>query len=992
MSSTRFSPRRRALRPRATAALAVIAVVVAGLFWQASTATALTSVTSNYSYGDFEGTTLAPAGWTLSATSPARVYASGTVALSGKRSLCVDDPSATAGASALRSVRTVTPGVEYQAQGYAYTYNGTQTLALRFYDAAGAVISRVASPSTGATMLWSRIAVKAVAPPKASRVVVEISSTPASVSRVWWDAVEVIQPGVTNNGFESVSSTAAVPSWTTSAAAGTSAKVRTGYAKLGTKSLFLSDASTSGLVKATSARTPVFAGVAHDLRAWVRPTSGTFTVTVRFLDTNLAVVKTVPIAVSKPAGTWSLVAKQLVVPTTGHWATVELSTGSSTKASGDFDVVDLRPTVGSSTLGFTQGRTMQPVDAFANTNVVRTAVVAGRAKLMGVVSGSPAELQVVDIESNTVEERFTLGSMESVWAMATTDNAVYVGGNDGHLWRWTYGDAAISDLGRATASSATVFDLEEGPDGRIWGASYPKSELWSYQPGTGTFSNLGTVSAAHDYARSLAVNSSYAYVGLGSTNPVIVRVSLSNPASKTTIAVPQPVTSGQVSEVDLLGRYLSVKTPSGTSSGGTVIASERRLYDTQSGSWSVDANYPVQRPSPVDGTGNFYFLRYNQLRAVNSATGATDDRGGVTMGAGRDRMVLRATLSGDAGGWLLAYDPAGTVTALETTTLQQRTYRVEFAPTKLKIKSLGFGSGRLMVGGFGGSSLAMVDLDLSQRSQYPAVPYGAAVIGEVEGSVEHGKYQYIGTYTDGRVFRYDSTQPWVDGTNPALVTTLGPTYRQDRPIAWATSGTRTFFGTIPKYGVLGGVLGIFDGDSGTPRIVSEPVADQSIVSLAAAGDVVYGGTSRWGGLGATPTQSSAKVFAYNAATGKLLWQVTPAAGMEAYGAVVMGPTGTLWAAGSTTLYELDPATGATLRSIMIQTQQAQATPVFRNTALASVNGLIYLVAAGRAYAVDPATLRVSTPVASGITPAALVVRGNQLFVPQGETLQEVVIQ
>ena len=982
---------RRPFRARATAALAATAVVAAGLAWQASTATALNAVTTNYSYGDFESTTLAPPGWTTSAAAPNRIYTSTTVALSGARSLCLEDTSTAVGTSALRTARTVTPGVEYQGQGYAYTLNGTQTLALRFYNADGTVVSRVAAPTSGATMLWSRISVKAVAPATSTRVVIELSSTSTSVSKVWWDAVEVLQPGVANSGFETTSSTQPLPSWTPYVASGTSAAIRTGYPRLGSKSLHLSDTSTTGQAKVISSRTPVFAGVAHDLRLWVRPTTGAFTVTVRFVDAKLAIVKAVPMYVGKPANTWSLVAKQFVVPNNAHWATIELATSVTGKASGDFDVVDLRPSAGSSTQSFSQGRAVQPVDAFSNTNVIRTVVVGGKAKLLGVVSGSPAELQVVDIESNVVERQFVLGRMEAAWAMTVTADAVYVGGNDGRLWRWALGASSVTDLGQATANSTTVFDLEDGPDGRIWGVSYPKSELWNFNPDTGNFDSLGTVNAGNDYARSLAVSDRYAWVAVGSTNPNIVRVSLSNPASQTPVSLPQPVTSGNIAELDLLGRYLSVKTPGSTSSSGATVSSERRLYDTTTGSWSVDVNYSVQRPTPVDSNGFFYYLQYRQLRAINSTSGASTTLGDITIGAGRDRTLLRTTLDGTAGEWLLAYDPLGTVAAVNTETLQELSFRVEFAATKLKVKSLGFGGGRLLVGGFGGASLALLDPDMSQRSQYPLVPYGAGVIGEVEGSVEHGKYQYIGTYTEGRIFRYDTTQPWVDGTNPALVTTLGPTHRQDRPLAWATAGSRTFFGTIPKYGVLGGVLGIFDGDSGTPRIISEPVTDQSVVSLAAAGDVVYGGTSRWGGLGATPTQPSAKVFAYNASTGRLLWQVAPAVGTEAYGAVVMGPAGTLWAAGGTTLVELDPATGKTLRTVMLQSQGAQTTPVFRNTALTSANGLLYVVAAGRAYAFDPATLRVSVLVTSGITPAQLVVRGKQLFVPMGETVQEVTI-
>ena len=984
---------RTSRRVRAVALVAVVAASAAAMSWQAPAATALNPVTSNFSYGDFESTTLAPAGWTLSTPTPNRIYTSTTVALSGKKSLCLEDTSTTAGTYALKTARSVTPGVEYQGQGYAFTMNGTQTFALRFYNAAGAVVSRVAAPTTGATMLWSRVTVKAVAPATAVRVVVELSSATSTVSKVWWDAVEVLPPGVTNGGFEATpTSTQPIPSWTSSTATGTSAKVRTGYPRLGKKSLYLSDASTTKNVKVASSRTPVFAGVAHDLRAWVRPTSGSFTLTVRFYDSKLTTVKTIPMYVGKPANTWSLVTKQLVAPNNAHWATIELATSTTGKAAGDFDAVDLRPSAGSTTQSFSKGRAVQPVAAFANTNAIRTVVMGGKAKLVAVVSGSPAELQVVDIESNTVERRLALGKVESSWAIAVSADAVYIGGNDGHLWRWSLGATTATDLGRVTANSTSVFDLEVAPDGRIWGASYPKSELWNYNPGSRTFTSLGTVSPNNEYARSLAVNSSYAWVAVGSTNPNIVRVSLSNPASKTTIAMPQLMTSGNIAELDLLGRYLSVKTPNSTSPSGETIASERRLYDTTTGSWAVDVNYSVQRPSPLDSNGNFYYLQYKQLRAIDSKTGASKTLGNLTIGAGRDRAVLRATLAGTAGEWLLAYDPAGTVSAVNTSTLQELTFRVGFAPTKLKIKSLGYGNGRLLAGGFGGSSLALVDLTMSQSAQYPRVPYGAGIIGEVEGSVEHGKYQYIGTYTEGRIFRYDTTQPWVDGTNPALVATLGPTHHQDRPLAWATAGARTFFGTVPKYGVLGGTLGIFDGDSGAPRIVPEPVTDQSVVSLAAAGDVVYGGTSRWGGLGAVPTQPSAKVFAYNASTGRVLWQVTPAVGTEAYGSVVMGPTGTLWAAGGTTLVELDPATGATLRTVMLQPQGAQATPVLRNTALASVNGTLYVVAAGRTYAFDPATLKVSVLVTSGVTPAQLVIRGNQLFVPMGPTLQEIVIR
>ena len=88
------------------------------------------------------------------------------------------------------------------------------------------------------------------------------------------------------------------------------------------------------------------------------------------------------------------------------------------------------------------------------------------------------------------------------------------------------------------------------------------------------------------------------------------------------------------------------------------------------------------------------------------------------------------------------------------------------------------------------------------------------------GSVTNGRYQFFGTYPRARIFRLDTIRPWKDGENPRLVADLGTPGDQDRPIAWTTSGERTVFGTIPKYGVTGGVL----GGTGARRLKSVPRA------------------------------------------------------------------------------------------------------------------------------------------------------------------------
>ena len=994
MPSTPNAPR-RALRSRVVAALAVTAVAVAGLSFQAPTASALTTVTTNYSYGDFENSPSAPAGWSVSAPSPNRAYVASPLAFTGTHSMYVEDTSSTLAVTARRTVAKVTPGAEYHVQGYVMPKVGTQFLGLRFTDAAGRVLQKAATPSTTSTMLWSRIEARSVAPAGAVAVVVEIYSMSSAVSSGWWDAIEVIKAGVSNSGFETTSSTTPVPSWSAVTPSGTSAKISTAQSRLGSRSLSMVDSSRTAAATVTTGPIPVFAAAGHNLRTWIRPVSGSFTVTVRFLDTKKAVVGLQRFDARGAANTWSLVARQLTAPTTAHWATVELASTSASTGSIFWDAVDLRPAPGGGVHTFANGTSVQPVDAFSNTNVAGAVAVGGRAKLVSAVSGSPAEFQVVDIQSGQVEHKFPLGAMKISWALTTgPDNAVYVGGNDGHLWRWALGASTISDVGRVTSKATTVFDLEPGKDGRVWGVSYPGSELWSYSPATGTIDNIGTVSTSHAYARTLAVDGSYAWVGLGSEDPSIMRVTLSQPTQRVLLPLPNPVTGGNITELDLRGRFLAVRTPAGTTPGGVTVASERRLYDTVAGTWDVPVNLAPQRPSQLDSAGNFYYFRYQQLFAVDGSTGQSTSRGYISTGPGRDRLTLRATLGGVSGEWMITYDTDGTVGAINLATMQELSYKVGFLATKMRIKSLTAGADTLFVGGYGGSSLAVLDPTLAQKQQYPEVPYGPGVIGEVESTIAHGKYQYIGTYTDSRIFRYDTTQPWVDGTNPALVATLGPSHQQDRPLAWATAGSRVFFGTVPRYGLLAGALGIFDNDDPTPRVVAKLVVDQSIVALAARGDVVYGGTSRWGGLGATPTQPSAKVFAYNAATGTKLWEVAPVAGAEAFGAVALGPNGTLWASLGATVVEIDPSTGATLRVVTLQalTGAKATTPVLHNAGMVFDGGLMYLSAAARVYVFDPVTLRLDMPVAGGLNTPMIVVRNGRLNVAMETVLRQIIIK
>lgn len=978
---------RAVLAAALVAALGLVAVAVS-----ATPATALTKVFTGSSYGDFEDARLAPVGWTVSVASPNQVNTSTTVALSGVRSLYVSDSSTTASASVLRKLQKVTPGSEYTLQAYAFTKSGAQRLAMRFVDANNKLLSRVEVPTSDSTMVWSRVVARAKAPAGAAAVTAEISSSGSGRGVVYWDAVEVLSSDLANGGFEKVSTTTPASDWTVYAPAGAVTQT-TGDVVAGRYALQTSDTSSTAAVTVRSAAKRVFPGVSHDLRIWVEPTSGTLTAGIRFYDASMREVAASVAPVTATAGRWNLLASKAVAPNDAIWAVVELGSGTTDTGTALWDAVDLRPSADTGVHTYAAGASVEPVKQSANATATMALVVSGRPKLLGIVAGAPAELQVVDIQTGSVERRLPLGSMLVGWAVTRgKDGNVYLGGNDGRLWRWTPGATTVVDLGRVTPAATTVWDLETASDGIVWGVSYPDAQLWSYDPATSRFSAPTTVAAGQEYARSLAIVGSSVYVGVGSTDPKIVELSRQDRSIRSSIALPSPVTSGNITELDARGRFLAVKTPPGVSPLGANVAGERRLYDTVARTWSVAANYSVQRPSEADASGRFYYVSYKQLVRVDGSTGTQTVVGATTVTAGRDKLLVTGTLGGVAGTWLVNWTPGTRLAALEVSSLTTKTFALDFAPTPLQVKTLAESGTGYFAGGFGAPSLTSLGTDLSVLGSYPSSSGATGAIGEVEGSVTNGQYEYIGTYTNSKIFRYDRSLPWSDGTNPRLIATLGDTSMQDRPLAWATSGERTFFGTLPKYGRLGGSLGIIDDNTSAPRVIDEPVADQSVVSLAAAGAVVYGGTSRWGGLGATPTTSTARVFALDATTGTVLWSVAPQAGVEAYGAMLVTPSGTLWAASGTTLVELAPATGEVLRRVELQKVGPQPTPTFRNASLDYADNLLFLTAAGRVYVVDLASMRVDVPVKEGVTAFQIVAKPGRFVVPMGTRLREFLVR
>ena len=990
----------------------------------------------------FEAKSLAAAGWRVSGTGAASIE-TGDAARNGRRALSLEAPREASRPTRLRLARIpVGQGLACDVGAWARDVTREQRLEVAFLGADGSPVggepaatgtsdpSGSADPSgTSATVatattgspVWSRATVRATSPRGTTQL--QVTITAGAGSSGYWDDVDVTCPLLPDAGFERAGDRPEQPrGWSVVAGEGTSAR-RVQAPDGGGHLLEVRDGSATAGVVVRSQPTPVPPGLEVTVSARVRLSEGRQQVVVRFLDAArrpLGHLARLP--VDTAPGQWELWSAPVSVPSGARWATVEVASdleGGDTGGAagggasvGSWDDVAVSPATPASR-PIQAAEAVSGLSGYLNTNTSGTTVVDGRTLLYTVVSGDPAELQVADLETGRLLDRHVLPGAAAAWAVVTSPDqrSVYLGGASGHLLRYDPVGRSLTDLGRATTQAQVVFGLAVGADGRVWGGSYPGGELWVHDPRRKGFTTIAPLRGGHEYARSLAIEGQTLYVGTGSVNPSIISIDLRDPAERQEIALPGAPRSGFVTELRSYGRLLAAKLPDGA----------RGVYDLERSTWDTPVSKDAtgrqlaQSPSTVPTGQPFYYFSNGLLWRVHpdrpDAT-AKVPVARTSIPPGRDRFVVRATLDGTTSDWLVSYDGSRSVVAIDVGALadgtdgadgqdlpQARWLRTTLAldPQTLRIKSLGAGAdGVLWAGGFGGASLSSLDTNRPAAALTPrvgGVDTGAALLGfgEVEGLASSGPYEFFGTYTGARIFRFDTRQPWVDGKNPAPVAHLGPSWGQDRPGAWATSADRTYFGTIPRYGRRGGVLGWFEGDSTTPTVVPSPVADQSIVGLAASGSVVFGATSRWGGLGVGPTAAGAVVFAYDTEQRRVLWTSTLGVDLQSAGSVLLDGSGRLFALTRSVLVELDRSDGSVVRRFPLGLAGGGERATFADTDLAEGGGRLWAVTPDGLWAVDTGSGAFTRVADRGIRFPRVEFLADAAYYSAGRTLMKVAV-
>lgn len=520
-------------------------------------------------------------------------------------------------------------------------------------------------------------------------------------------------------------------------------------------------------------------------------------------------------------------------------------------------------------------------------------VVAGNAN-------TPAEFAAVDIRTHRTVFDIRLPAGTTSWAVeySAAERAVYFGMSDatGLLYRWRVGSTTVESLG-APIPGEQIWTIDIAPDGTVYGGTYPGGRLFSYDPASSSVHDFGQVIADETYLRSVEATATTVWFG---TQPHAKFASMDRATGAVTpIAIPEPYASwGGAATYDIFdrGSRLFVRI---TGSGGSVML----VRDQTSNTWVNQIANPgtraVSPTNPADGRTVYLRLSTGQIGAYDLSTDTYSPIGWAPNAIPGDFAWIDMA-NPEFPGLSLAFTYYyGRIYVLNLATRKGDYHQAQVMGAANPLTAISTGpDGKVYVGAFlSPPGMSRLDPATGSFSLLSSA-------GQVEGYGVHNGRLLYGRYPGANLYRFDPARPWAMGTNPGAATAVGA--EQDRPKAFASLDHRVAVGSVPVSGVLGGALSLWDPASGAIETHRSVIPDQSVVSLAVHGGVVYGGTSIYGGYGVDPVAKQALLFGFDPATGKVVYKESVVERAVAVSGLTAAPDGHLWGLAGTTLFEFDP--------------------------------------------------------------------------------------
>lgn len=611
-------------------------------------------------------------------------------------------------------------------------------------------------------------------------------------------------------------------------------------------------------------------------------------------------------------------------------------------------------------------------------------VAIGDGELYYATNGLPSTFYAAD--AITGEKLFSedLPGSDVVWAMIIgTDGNVYFSGTyNGILYRYVVNEKRIEKLGE-NPSDNWVWQLQSSHDGKIYGATYPRSKVFEYDIETAQFKDLGTFYEGQQYARGLGITEDSLYVGIG-TSAYLMKMDLAT-GKRTEIQLPITGESISISNIWEYGNHIFV-------AYGTSLLTINKTTGEEMNTMNLhdEHNFDglISPPSPYDENILYYINRNTQQLWTYDMTTHTTTKVEPTVQLPPSPSKAMRWIKDDSGKDVLAilhhkiefsiYDPT-------TNTVKVNYPEVEMQG--LLMQSLEIGEDqKIYMGGYQGS-FGIFDTTIDQYVLQERDPHQIEGIGFLNGEV------YLGTYGGARIYKYNPNQPYnfsggKRGENPELVQEIE--YAQSRPFTFTSGENKLFIGTISDYGELGGALTIFDATTNKWNTIRNIIENQSIIGLAYHNGKVFGGSTIAGGLGIDPTEPKAKMFEYDVITGNheaFALGVDDFEKPEMIGELSVGPDGNIWGVAwgfdkVDSCYSVIFAMNPDNRKIVKTTQLYKGIdrgskwrPFFIRW---DNNGYLYTTAARRLTVIDPETMK-SKQLVTGIVDLMDVDREGNIY-------------
>lgn len=916
----------------------------------------------------FEQTSGLP-GWSVFGT-PAELAASSIRAYEGVQSLKLVDSSTTSNAGAESDRVSLLGAKEYRGSAQVYiesiSSGHTADLYLNFYDAQGSKIGMnpVVWQSVGSPLQdWTTLEVSGTAPSHAVEVSLLLVLGKSVTGTVYFDEVKLEQY-TENFDFEEPASNQ-VPMWSPFGAP-SDLSISSTRAYEGSQSLKLSDQSTTSNGGAISSRVTVAPKTQYQAssRVYIESVSGGGAdIYLNFYDASGAKLAMNPVlwnSVDGPSQQWTELKVTGTAPANAVSAEVMLIFGKSVTGVAYFDQVTIEPLmIGTFTNLGTQVTAAKVLGgAFGEEN--------GEPVLYSVISAEPAKFISIRVSDGSLIRMIDLPDAKGAWSLARSDTGlIYIATYDsGRLYRYSPGDANVVDLGQPIAGESYLWDIKPGPSGKIYGGTYPNGKTFEYNPATNQFTDYGPMSS-ENYVRSVAYDaaSHVIYAGIG-PHAKLTKFDISTHTKQDMLPVSY-ADKEWVYDVDIAGGKLFAKiNPS----------ADMLVYDIQSQQVEYTiplvGSYGVSPLSPsddkvyytTDQTLHYYDISDQLHASLNVDTG----------GYGAAYGFVQLDQGGFSDDVLAVWTREAKLLKYDMSSGQSEILIPELPEQALEIRSIVVGSdGHAYSGGFLAGGLGEYDPVSGTQVQYKGV-------GQAEGSTALGGKLYFGVYPGAAVVEYDPAFPGVFHERFRL-----DAYDQDRPFAMlgVEDENKLFIGTVTKYGKLGGVLASYDPSTGAYQANRHVIADQSIISLAYKDGFVYGGSSIYGGLGAVPTATEAKMFIWDVANEVKVAEFVPVPGKRAITELITGPDGSIWGVAEDTLFVFDPSTNQVVYSkAEFSADYSNADHIWEGASFAlGTNGLIYGTFEGRFFRIDPATKVITDLRSNASTYLATDGNGNFYF-------------